>query len=143
LKEVLRGFTKNRAATDPASPDERLRGRTYTIPFENVWQAAISLTGGGLGRWSIVMADDQAGIIDALYRTRIFSIETDVWIQIGLDQDAQTRVDIQAASRTERTDLGLTKRTIGYFFRKLDAKLSVKPGQILDPTRSNPKQEHS
>ena len=143
MKEVLRGFTKNRAATDPAAPDERLRGRTYTIPFEEVWQAAISLSGGGLTRWSIVMADDQAGIIDAHYRTRVFSIETDVWIQIGLDEDAQTRVDVQAASRTERTDLGLTKRTIGHFLRRLDAKMSVRPEQILDPTRRNAAQEHS
>jgi len=140
LKEVLRGFTKNRAATDPSASDERLRGRTYTIPFENVWQASISLSGGGLSGWSIVMADDHAGIIDALTRTRLVGIETDVWIQIGLDEDAQTRVDVQAASRTERTDLGLTKRTIGRFFRKLDKKLNVGPGQILDPTRRGTEQ---
>ena len=134
MKEVLRGFTKNRASTDPGASDPRLRGRTYTIPFEDVWQASISLCEGGLRGWGIVMADDQAGGIDGLYRTPIIGLEVDVWIQVGLDEDAQTRVDVQAASRTERTDLGLTKRTIARFFRRLEKKLDVRPSQILNPT---------
>jgi hypothetical protein len=134
LKEVLRGFRKNRAATDPGTSDPRLRGRTYTIPFEDVWQASISLCDGGMRGWGLVMADDQAGGIDGLYRTPIIGLELDVWIQVCLDEDAQTRVDVQAASRTERTDLGHTKRTIARFFRRLDKKLEVRPAQILDPT---------
>lgn len=134
MKEVLRGFRKNRASTDPAASDPRLRGRTYTIPFEEVWQASVSLCGGGMRGWSIVIADDRAGEIDALSKAPIIGLEVDVWIQIGLDEDAQTRIDVQGASRTERTDLGLTKRTVASFFRKLDKELAVRPTQILDPT---------
>jgi hypothetical protein len=44
-----RGF----AATAPDSTDRRLRGRTYAVPFEHVWQAARSLAGGGLRGWTL------------------------------------------------------------------------------------------
>ena len=135
MKEVLRGFKKNRVATDPTAADHRLRGRTYTIPFEAVWQASVALSGGGLPRWSIVNADDQSGQIEARYRTLFFGLEIDVWIVVGLDEDAQTRVDVQASARTERTDLGRTKSVIRYFFRRLDRKLGALPSQILDPTQ--------
>jgi len=135
LKGIRRGLTEKQAATDPNATDPRLRGRTYAIPFENVWQASISLSGGGMRGWSIASADDQSGVIVAVVRSAIFGLEDDVRIEVGLDEDAQTRVDLQAVSRGERGDLGRTRRVVDRFIRRLDRRLDATPGQILDPTR--------
>lgn len=136
MKEVLRGFTENHAATDPSAIDPRLRGRTYAIPFEDVWQASIHLSGGRLRGWSVVHADDHSGVIEVLAKTMIFGVEDDVRIEIGLDENAQTRVDLEVVSRSRRGDLGRTRRSIGRFLRKLDRQLAAHPSQILDPTRT-------
>jgi len=136
LKEVLRGFTENQATTAPDALDPRLRGRTYAIPFEDVWQASINLSGGRLRGWSVVHADDHSGVIEVLARTTVFGVEDDVRIDIGLDENAQTRVDLEMVSRSPRGDLGRTRRSIGRFLRKLDRHLRAAPSQILDPTRS-------
>lgn len=135
MKGILRGLTENQAATDPNAVDPRLRGRTYAIPFQDVWQAAITLCGGGLRGWSIGGADDRSGVIDVVTRTGIFGHEGDVRVEIGLDENAQTRVDVRAVSRAERGDLGRTRRAIDRFLRNLDRRLDARPDQILDPTR--------
>lgn len=136
MKEVLRGFIENQAATNPGASDPRLRGRTYAIPFEDVWQASISLSRGRLRGWSLVSADDTSGAIEVLARTTVLGFEDDVRIAIGLDENAQTRVDVEVVSRNQRRDLGRTRRSIGRFLRRLDRHLAVRPDQILDPTRS-------
>jgi hypothetical protein len=133
LKEVLRGFTENQAFTDPHGEDPRLRGRTYGIPFEAVWQASIGLGGGGLRGWSIESADDQLGVISVHVSGGLISSEVMVRINIGLDANAQTRVDLAATSRTERGDLGRSGRLIARFTRRLDKKLQARPDQIWDP----------
>ena len=56
----------------------------------------------------------------------------DVRIEIGLDENAQTRVDVTSQSRTERGDLGRSRRAIGRFLHRLDEDLDATPGQILD-----------
>ena len=43
MREFLLALREDRAVTDPASPDSRLVGRTYAIPFEQVWNAAAAL----------------------------------------------------------------------------------------------------
>lgn len=131
----MRGLLENRASTDPRARDPRLRGRTYSIPFEDVWQTSINLCGGGLKRWSIVSTDDQNGVIEAVTRSAIFGSEDDVRIEIGLDYNAQTRVDMWAVSRKERGDLGRTRRTVGRFFKHLDQRLGAHPGRILDASQ--------
>jgi hypothetical protein len=136
LDGILRGLTENRAETDPASPDRRLTGRTYAIPFEDVWQAAKRLASGELPGWSLWVADDQAGRIEASRSKLLFLPAADILVRIGLDDNAQTRVDVSSTSRTERGDLGRSRRTIGTFLRRLDDALDVRPGQILDPTRA-------
>jgi len=136
LKGILRGLTQNQATTDPASPDRRIRGRTYAIPFEAVWQASTRIAEGGLRGWSILTADDQSGEIEAVCKTLVFRFEDDVRVEIRLDENGQTRVDLWSASRIGRGDLGRNRRTIGRFLRRLDRSLDAQPGQILDATRA-------
>lgn len=136
MKAVLRGLTEHRAVTDPAAEDPRLRGRTYAIPFEDVWQAARKLASGGIRGWTLWVADDQEGIIEASTSPFLFLPAGDAKIVIGLDENAQTRVDVVLASRTERGDLGRSRRSIGRFLSRLDRALEAAPGQILDATRS-------
>ena len=72
---------------------------------------------------------------EALAKTPLIGSETDVHVQIGLDQLGQTRVDVVAVSRGEKGDWGRSKRLIGRFVRALDSELSTRPEQILDPTQ--------
>ena len=141
MKELLRGLSEHRAETDPTSTDHRLSGRTYAIPFENVWHAATSLAAGGLRGWSLWVADDQEGVIEASVSPMLFLAAEDVRIEIGLDENAQTRVDLTSASRTTRGDLGRNRRTIGGFIRRLDGLLDAGPTQILDATKKPTWQE--
>jgi Protein of unknown function (DUF1499) len=134
--KLLQGLTESRAATDPHSADARLQGRTYAIPFQDVWSAALGLAEGGARGWSLLSADDQRGVIEATTKTWLFGIEGDVRIEIGLDENAQTRVDLLSHSRTARADLGRNRRAIGRFVRRLDKSLGAQPGQILDATRA-------
>ena len=133
MSDPLRALTENSVRTSPDDPDRRLLGRTYAIPFEDVWQACLALTGGLLRGWHIVRADDQSGRIQALSRPLLFGPPTDIWVEIGLDDNGQTRVDLQAGSQTERGDLGRSRRAVGGFLRRLDRHLNVAPEQVLDP----------
>lgn len=136
MSTFWRGLTENTAQTDPHADDPRLRGRTYAIPFDTVWRAAVDLADGGIRGWSLVHADDEAGRIRVESRTLIFRFVDDVRIRIGLDENGQTRVDLHAASRKGKGDLGRNPRTIGRFLRRLDRALGATPAQILDATRS-------
>ena len=109
-----------RAATAAAAPDPHLRGRTYAVPFERVWQAALALAGGRLRGWRVVDADDQEGVIRAEARRRFGRACDDVIVNIGLDADAQTRVDAVSSAREGWTDLGANARRLRRFFRALD-----------------------
>jgi hypothetical protein len=120
-------LTTNSAETSVAADDPRLRGRTYAIPFEDVWRATLALVGGGLRGWHLVSADDETGRIVAEATTMVFRLVDDVNIHIRLDDDAQTRVDLRSVSRTGRADLGTNTRRIGNFCARLDGVLSERP----------------
>ncbi len=132
MRRVLRGLTTNHARTDPRAADRRLRGRTYAIPFDAVWNAALALADGGLKRWRVVDADDEEGLIRAVSTTWLFRFPDDVQIVVGLDENGQTRVDLRSRSRKGRGDLGRNPRLIGHFLRALDQRLDARPEQILD-----------
>ena len=134
MTPLWRDFTQNTARTEPSSPNPRLRGRTYAIPFDSVWHAAVGLARGGLARWRVTEADDEAGVIHAESTTLVFRFVDDVRIVIGLDENGQTRVDLESSSRKGKGDLGRNPRTIGMFLRRLDRALGVTPAQIIDPT---------
>ncbi len=136
MRELFLAFREDRSETDPASPDSRLAGRTYAIPFEHVWNSAVGLAKEGIRGWSVSTADDLAGLIIASTVTRIFGTRNDVRIRIGLDENGQTRVDVSSRSRSERPSLGLNRRIIARFLNRLDERLDARPGQILDPTRA-------
>ena len=134
LSGLVRGFTQNRAHTDPVSEDGRLRGRTYAIPFDEVWDKSVDVAQTRMRGWTVTVADDQLGVLKAESATLIWRFVDDVHISVGLDEDGQTRVDVTSASRVGRGDQGRNPRTIGQFLRKLDRALDVRSGQILDPT---------
>lgn len=116
--------------TDPAARDPRLRGRTYAIPFDRVWTAALSLAGEQRG-WSVLRADDQSGEIFAEVSARLLPFIDDVKIRIGLDEDAQTRVDLSAHRRGGKADLGANARRVARFLKRLDRSLEATRAQIL------------
>lgn len=124
-RRIARALARNHAATSEDDADPRLRGRLYAIPFEQVWQAARALAGGGLRRWQIISSDDQEGVINAEATTLLFRFVDDVVIRITLDADAQTRVDMTSRSRKGAFDLGTNARRLGTFLRALDRKLGL------------------
>lgn len=134
MSRIARTLTEKGAETAPGAEDLRLRGRTYTIRFEDVWQAAITVIRKKLRGWVVVIDNDRVGRIDALSTSLLRGIETEVVVTIGLDENGQTRVDLSATTRTETRDWGRSRRLIGRFTKKLDRELDAKPHQILDPT---------
>lgn len=112
------------AATTDAPADPRLQSQTYAIPFEEVWRSALALADGGLRGWSLIDSDDQEGIITAEARPLILPGINDVTVTIGLDADAQTCVNVRAASRDARLGLGTNHRHIARFMRTLHATLT-------------------
>ena len=126
---LRQALTDNRAETRPDAEDPRLRGRTYAIPFERVWSAALGLA-AELPRWSVLRADDHSGEIVAEASTLVFRFVGDVTIRIFLDPDAQTRVDMESRSRSGRADLGVSARRIARFLLKLDQRLDAGSAKI-------------
>jgi len=124
--------TTYRAQTDPWSDDPRLLGRTYAIPFEQVWRACMKFV-EERGRWRLLQADDLNGFIRVRCTTLVFHFKDPLEIRIGLDEHALTRVDVQAGSPNRRLDLGMNARRIAGFFKKLDRLLGAEQGKILDP----------
>ncbi|HUH13871.1 MAG TPA: DUF1499 domain-containing protein [Longimicrobiales bacterium] len=120
---VWRGLTQNAAATSQDHDDPRLRGRTYAIPYERVWQAAVHLAGGGLRGWRVLESDDQRGTLRAEARARLTGAVDDVYVRVYLDRDAQTRVDARAAARDAKRDYGRNARRLRRFFEALDQGL--------------------
>ena len=122
MGRLIRALTRNRAWTDPESPDRRLRGREYAVPFSTVWQAALE-TARGTKRWTIVQAEARRGEIQAEARTGLWKFVDDVWIRISLDELGLTRVDVSSQSRVGRADLGTNARRIARFLHALDRRL--------------------
>jgi hypothetical protein len=119
--------------THPGAPDLRLRGRTYAITFDRVWNAALGLAGGGLPRWRVLAADDEQGTIKAEAISTVWRRPCEVLIRIGLDANAQTRVDVRSVSGGR--DWGSNRRRIQRFILALDKQLAATPAQILDASR--------
>lgn len=120
---MQRALTRTVAATEPAHEDSRLRGRTYSVPFEHVWQAAVTLADRGLPRWKLISADDHEGVVRAKARSLVRKRVSDVTVSITLDENAQTRVDARSASREGRYDLGVNARHLARFFKALDSRV--------------------
>lgn len=117
--------------TNPRESDPDLRGRTYAIPFDRVWNAAVALAGGDLGGWRLLAADDRRGVITA-ERAGLLKGVTGIRIDVGLDENGQTRVDVSAGPGNGRRTFGGGRRAVRLFVRRLDARLGALPAQVLD-----------
>ncbi len=135
LQSLWVGLTRNVAFTAPTSDDPRLRGRTYAIPFDDVWRASVRLVAGGLRHWELLESDDEDGIIRGAVHGRIHAFDSAVTIRITLDLDAQTRVDALAAALTGGGDLGAGVRRLRRFFAALDGELGRARGGRIDSAR--------
>jgi len=132
LKWILQGLSGNHAHTDVSATDPRLRGRTYAIPFDGVWKAALKVSNKQMRGWSVLYIDDQTGVIVAEALRLPWRDKDDVRISIGLDENGQTRVDLRSTSRQGKRDWGRNHRRILSFLRLLDRELSARPDQILN-----------
>lgn len=119
LHRLYRALTRNEVVTDPDDVDPRLRGRTYAVPFDEVWRRALAIVDDRRG-WRLTGSDDLEGVIRVEARTPVFRFTDDVEIRIGLDEDAQTRVHMTSASRVGKLDLGTNARRVHRFFKHLD-----------------------
>lgn len=124
---------ENQAQTHPGHSDGSLRGRTYAIPFTQVWAASVKLASGGLRGWEATAADEDSGILRARCKGLFFRRVDDLEVRVSLDENAQTRVDM-SSPRKEGGDSGRTARRIRRFFSKLDRAVGAGPGKIIDPT---------
>ena len=77
------------SATDP-----RLRGRTYAIPFDGVWKAALKVSNKQMRGWSVLYIDDQTGVIVAEALRLLWKHKDDVRISIGLDAVSYTHLTL-------------------------------------------------
>ena len=132
MKKLWGAVRRNRARTSPASTDLALRGQTYAIPFVQVWVAALALA--SQPRWQVTHFDENEGIIQAESTTRVFRFVDDVVIEISLDADGQTRVDMESRSRVGAFDLGTNRRRIRRFIAALDRAVDARPEKILEPS---------
>jgi len=132
---LVRGLTRNAAFTSPGAQDPRLKGRTYAIPFDEVWQVSVDLVGGGMKGWKVLEADDQEGIIRGVARGYVDRLTSAITIRITLDMDAQTRVDGLSASRVGRADLGVNARRLHRYFTTLDRRLEERRGADIQALR--------
>lgn len=114
----------NSASTAPGHEDARLRGRTYSVPFDVVWRAVLRIV-KRRPRWDFAAADDASGTIHVDVRSPVISMPGELTIRIALDRNAQTRVDARAISKGKRTDLGMNARRIAGLLRDLDDELGV------------------
>lgn len=115
-----------------SSSREARTGRTYAIPFGTVWEALVTL-GERLPRgWRIVDRNEGSGVIEAQVRGLILPLLTRVVISVGLDANAQTRVDVRAQRRWG-VDLGATTRRSRRLLRALDRFLAAQSHGVLDP----------
>ena len=135
---IWRALTTNVAETAQAHEDPRLRGRTYAIPFEDVWSAVQALATVGLRGWRLVSADDEEGVVHVESTTLVRRRIDDVVIRVGLDENGQTRVDARAAARQGRGDLGRNARRLDRFFRALDRAVVEARRQRLEARRASP-----
>lgn len=119
-----------RVNTRPDASDPALRGRTYAIPFETVWSAALLLAAEQLPRWEVSRWNDRNGTIQAYAKGRFSKVPDDVRVRVRLDDYGQTRLDLSVLAR-KGPDAAVKR--IQEFITALDAAINPEPGQVLDP----------
>ncbi len=97
-------------------------GRTYTVPFAEVWDAATADIRGRRG-WEIVHADEERGLLTVVCRSRLRRSSDDLSVWVRLDEYGLTRVDARAGSREGRLSPGANRRRIVELLEALDEAL--------------------
>ena len=128
MRRLIHALTRNRAWTDPETPDRRLRGRAYAVPVAEVWRAALE-TARAHPRWTVTTTDTRNGVIEAEARTALWRFVDDVQVRVWLDDDGSTRVDLTSQSRVGSADLGTNARRIARFLHALDRRLLPRGGR--------------
>lgn len=136
-QRILKSLSSNDAHTDVSAADPKLRGRTYAIPFDEVWKAAVTVSRKRMRGWSVLYRDDRSGVIVAEALTLLLRSKDDIRISIQLDENGQTRVDLRAASQQRKRDWGRNLRRVSKFLLCLDNELAVSPEHILNQNWTN------
>jgi hypothetical protein len=114
------------SASGPPSPPRRtvatgdradLHARRYAIPFERVWRAAAEALKAEGGR--IEVSDDTRGVVRAAGETGFPRQRWSAELRVGLDEDAQTRVDV-TVHHDEGLDFGRTTRRARRLLDRVD-----------------------
>ena len=113
--------TGRRELVDTRAPDGP-EGRTYTVPFAEVWDAATADIRGRRG-WEIVHADEERGLLTVVCRSRLRRSSDDLSVWVRLDEYGLTRVDARAGSREGRLTPGANRRRILDLLESLDRTL--------------------
>ena len=130
------GPDKLEVRTHPADPDPELRGRTYAIPFDAVWQAVCRLAAGGLLGWNLLEADDYSGILRVRVRGLFLPRPARVRIRVGLDANGQTTVGLRMRAVRLGSGGAINRRRLKKMLDALDRSLQVNGGKTLDPLES-------
>lgn len=131
----------NQAGRNTAGPvDAELRGRTYAIPFNTIWEALVTLVSGRLRGWTVVYEDAHAGVIEARVRNLVRPAPAKAMISIGLDANAQTCVDVIVTASGGTGHAETNPRRLRRLIDALDRMLRVRPGQLLDAGAVDPPQ---
>jgi hypothetical protein len=129
--KIRRVLGDGAAQTRPDAADPRFRGRTYSIPFEDVWQASLAILQSDLRGCSVRLSNDRDGIIIAEASATLPRRIDDITVSVTLDKDAQTRVDMRSLSREGKSDFGANARRIAKFFEMLDTRMAELPRSRL------------
>ena len=120
-----RELVDTRGATGPD-------GRTYAIPFADVWDAVAARVAAQRG-WELVHADEERGLFTIVCRSRLRRSVDDLSIWVRLDEDGLTRLDVRAGSREGRQTPGANRKRVTELLQALDDALGpgarvIRPG---------------
>ncbi len=116
-------------------PGPASAARTYAVPFDRVWTEAKRLCSGGLRSWSLLEIDEREGTLRAEAPAFLGRAVDDVHVRVTLDEDAQTRLNVEARVRGGGRDWGRNSRRIGTFLNRLDTALAGRSGSPPAPPR--------
>lgn len=134
---LVNALTVRNARTRPGALDPEMRGRTYAVPFAEVWDAALYLAETRMRGWKVANSDDLAGVIEVHATSRALRLPARIVVSVALDANAQTRVDLAAEGRHRGGDLGVNVRRIRRFLRALDELLTRRKRRPTPLSRPN------
>lgn len=99
-------------------------GRTYFVPFAQVWDVLVKEIGRRRG-WTLVHADEGLGLLTVACRPAWPRRLDDLTVWVELDDNGLTRVDMRSTPRSGRRDFGANARRIRELTDHLDRELGT------------------